>query len=380
MKNILLFIFGVFLFVGAAGQTTYSDGPQCVQRKAVVGDFPTGVSASLVEQQTFRYATPRKNADNIFQELFVVGLKRKSGFRNGKSMIYVHGGGFRGGSAWSDLTGEVYDCLMLDRGYDIWLVEYRTGWVVCDAVTPANADFCAPSVDSFDFVAAVDNAIVDIKDGLRFIARNGAALGYGTPEILFGTSAGGSSVQQLVLRPEHHQFTIDTLGIKYAYMGFGGDDAANVAGYVWGRIPILYSHNNSDNIAPWSKTNVSNTKHIYTNTKLPQNNGGLDIWNIARASYAGPSSSFYFWVACDQGHGLGQATAFGPNDQYDSLFCGSYGMFDYFIPAADAGTFGVRRITFANGSTPTPVAPPGNPGNLCACETTGNCEPPDNCP
>lgn len=379
MKSILFY---TLLFVSLSVSAQYSDAPECVARKAIVGDVVSGVNLNLVTQQTFRYATPRRNADGIFQELFVVGLKNKTAPRNGKSIIYIHGGGFRGGSAWSDNIGDVYDCLMIDRGYDIWLVEYRTGWVPCDALTPGDADFCDPALNEDIFIRAVNKAVGDSKAGLRFIAKNWAALGYGEPFILWGTSAGGSTVQQLVFQDDNSDFTIDTLGIDYAYIGFGGDGLAEVPTYQWNRIPVLISHNNDDNIAPWSNTAPTNGGNIYTNVDLPENYGGLDLFGgIVANSDLTPEASVYFWAVCNQGHGLGQAAAFGPTDQYDNLFCGPYGMFDYFIPAVEAGTWGgARRITWANGSSGTPTSAPSYPGDLCPCETLGNCDPPDNCP
>lgn len=375
MKHILFFL--IFGSVSVFAQ--YADGPPCVSRKSVVGDVVSGVSGNDVVQQTFRYSTPRRNQDGIFQELFVVGLKNKTAARNGKSIIYIHGGGFRGGSAWSDNIGDVYDCLMLERGFDLWLIEYRTGWVPCDAGSPGDADFCDTSINFDLFFGAITRAIADQRSALRFIAKNGAALGYGDPYILWGTSAGGSSTQILTLHPQSSDLIVDTLGIEYAYIGYGGDGIDFVVDYDWGRIPLLISHNNNDNIAPWSSLIPGNGKHIYTNVDLPENFGGLDLYEYGRSNYTVPSSSVYFWSVCDQGHGLGQTPAFG-TDQYDNLFCGAYGMFDYFIPAVESGTWGgARRITWQTSASTTPISEPSNPGDRCACEIAGNCDPPDNC-
>lgn len=388
-------ILALLMLVTVTSSAQYYNGPPCIERKAVVGDYPDDFNPDSIEQRSFRYTSPRRNLDGIFQELFVTAYRNKVVPRVGKSVIYIHGGGFFGGSAYgvNQVSGG-----LLESGYDVWSIEYRTGWVPCNDVTPTERDFCKATTDGIpDYDLPLDSAYYisaaeryldqDAAAGLRFIARNWKKLGYGDPYFLFGTSAGGVAAQRFGFWTKYRSlcYDEDSLGLEALVINFGGDYAEGATvNTTLPPVPVLYTHNNQDNVAPWSRKNGGDGSYPYTNTNFIKNWGGRDWYDEFSVPSETPRGEFYFWTVCNSGHGLGQSVGFGENNQYDSLFLGQFGLINYFLPKAADDSWGIaRRITWSANSATTPEDggnaqdPAWFPGNTCVCEP---CTPPVECP
>lgn len=324
-------------------------GLPCVSNKATLGD-KLSVGDPTVLERTVRYAPPRMNRDGFYQELLMQvstdkDAVRKAANDKATTWILIHGGGFRGGTLFDPDFGHVATKVLVPRGYDAASIEYRTGWVVCDVDTPTQADFCGS--DSLDFLAAVEFAVRDAKDAVRYLKRNAAALGIADSFYIAGTSAGGSLAAYLTVLD---QGFADSMGIHGGYLGFGG--------YRFQRIEktdgaYVLSHNPGDPIAPWE------TGRLFLCPDMPRNIGFRAMYD----SLVAASSQVAFWAACKGGHGLQLAQNFGQYPQWDTLFVGQNGMLTDFLPKAWAGTYGQQRITYPSGTSDFPVI-----GGTCPCE------------
>ncbi len=326
-------------------------GLPCVSEKATMGDRLSVTNPTLLER-TYTYAPPRQNADGFNQELFLVTVTdpdpvRKAANDKEATWVLLHGGGYRGGSVYGQDWAHVAMNVLVPLGYDVALVEYRTGWVVCDLDTPTIADFCAS--DSNKFRLAVEMATRDGRDAIRYLKRNAADLGIADSFYVAGSSAGGSMATYMSLL--NAPFA-DSMGIHGGYLGYGG--------YGFDRIEhldarYLLSHNPNDPIAPWKDG------RLYRCSTMTRNIGYRSLYDSLVA--LGQQTALV--SACKGGHGLSLGQNFGELTMWDTLFVGQTGILTDFLPKAWAGTYGQQRLVYPNVAATEPTI-----GGTCPCEPT----------
>lgn len=392
---IALLLFSPFALLAQA--TAYPAPLNCVSMKSQFGDRITpAVAASFkaldIRQQTFYYKAPAPNCEGIAQELFVVVLKDENAARIAadtvdRTLVYIHGGGFRGGSAFGENAGSFAENAV-PLGYDFVSIEYRTGWVLCEALPSTNVDFCG--TDSTRFYDCIKyTAYVDIVDAMTYLKDNAAGLGISPNFYLTGTSAGGAAVQLLCMDPYLDDWRA-TSGIKAGLIAFGGGALTNLApGPRRYTVPLMVTHNDNDDIAPWSGyKGTGGQRNLQTNVNLPRNFGAFDVYDTAIAvRAAGGNPQVYFMSRCGGGHGFQLGDIFGAAGADREVLFGEYGFFSYFIPLAEAGTFGIQRVVFPTAAPPATwsIPKPYTTADQCPCETSGNggsfnCGPIITCP
>ena len=354
---------------------------KCVEFKAAVGKTTDFTDPDILEYE-YQYDSPRENCDGIRQAMIAVVYKdgntarRTANYRD-ETFFYFHGGGFRGGDVTS--IPETIQPLVT-AGYDVVSLEYRTGWVLCDPNGGyLDANFCIS--DSLMFDCALNYAVQDAKDGIDWTIKNAAALGIGTTEYnIGGTSAGGAIAQALSIRWEEKTW-IDAHPWKLVVIGYGGMSWSD-RWYWRAGTHYVYTHNNADNTAPYRwEASAGNKGRLFTNNLLQRNKGGWNAWDSIQVQGVADDIQFLFHTVCSGGHGLGRSAAFSnPNRDFkmwDDMFNNvTYGVLPVFLPAAEAGTFDRKRLTFA---LPEATSPNGAPWDGAGCGCEPNCLALDNC-
>lgn len=379
MKKILLVI-ACFLCITASAQfPQIGETPdlRCVSPKPEFGDpdvlWPS--SYEVGDVKTLQYSIPRRNVDGIRQSLLMNIYYPPDGVTK-KNLLWfwIHGGGYRGGSMYSEDIVYVASLIANMGGVGITL-EYRTGWVSCDGVT---ARFCWNPEDSNRFAQAVLLAESDIRRAIRFAYNNRTTLDLVDEfDSVFvgGTSAGGS-LSQIILTNSPQSF-IDSFGIKGGYIGFGGSGSTEYFSEKrWLRgtrlsftkniqsaasnLALYLSHNNGDTIAPWTNGNLYNCPGLLNNL------GGRLLYDSLRDD---GSTSVALLSVCGRGHGLNLAPG-NPLQQFDSLFNSPRIGIMPFVSAVNAGTWTNKRYTFPTQSTFTGG---GNPTINGTCPDVPGC-------
>lgn len=193
-----------------------------------------------VRVETFTYTT--KDGENLDLDIY---LPQADAETERATLIYVHGGGFSGGTRDWDVVKD-FCTQMANHGYVVASISYR----LTRKDKPEGFGCDCPATDKLNtFNAAVE----DLQDATFFLIENREQFGINPQKIILaGSSAGAETVLNAAYQPPYC-YGLDSGPVSYAgVIGMAGAIPDTTVIYDESAIPSLFFHGTDDNLVPYA--------------------------------------------------------------------------------------------------------------------------------
>ncbi|MFV0591088.1 MAG: alpha/beta hydrolase [Draconibacterium sp.] len=205
-----------------------------------------------VSTETATYAT--KDGENLDLDVY---LPQGDAETERATIIFVHGGGFVGGSRDGEMVTN-FCKQMAYHGYVVASISYRLtrkgkpGGFGCEC--PAN-----------EKLNTINAAVEDLQDATFFLIENRESYGIDPQKIMLaGSSAGAETVLAAAYQPPYC-YGLESGPVSFAgVIGMAGAIVDTTALYDESAVPSLFFHGTDDNLVPYASA-----PHHYCNTEAP---------------------------------------------------------------------------------------------------------------
>ncbi|MCM1450788.1 MAG: carboxylesterase family protein [Clostridium sp.] len=255
MKKILYFLTIACAAIFAAS---------CAKEKAAEGP--------KVEKHTYLYAI--KGDDSLYVDRY-----SKADTAQQPALIFVFGGGFKGGSRSNQEYMPFFN-FMAERGYQVISIDYRT---MLSRISPDSLKTPIGFVGALQ--CAIDTAVVDLYDATAFVLNNTAIWGIDKDRIAAcGSSAGAITVLQGEFYRANGLPIAKRLPGTFNYAGIiscsGAIASPTAPAWKHNPCPIMLFHGDADNVVPYKEAAIPGVAGLWGSATI------ADELKGQRASYS----------------------------------------------------------------------------------------------